>query len=143
VTYHHEQAGRVYIGLGLLLLVPLAIGIFAKTPFLVWLTVAVGFLYWAFARLRIDVEGAGASSQIRWAMTFGWPGGRIPIADVANAEIVPVTFWMGVGIHFTMRGWVWNVALGKGVRIVKRNGSDVILGTDEPEELLAAIRRVR
>ncbi|MGB8519016.1 MAG: hypothetical protein WCD38_02520 [Candidatus Tumulicola sp.] len=143
MTYHHEQVGRPYVAFGLLLVVPLAIGILARTPFLLWLTVVLAFAYWAFARLRIDVESTGESSQIRWTMTFGWPGGCIPIADLAGAEIVPVTFWMGIGIHLTLRGWIWNVALGKGVRIVKRNGSDVILGTDEPQELLAAIQRVR
>ena len=76
-------------------------------------------------------------------MTFGWPGGGIPIADIARAEIVPVTFWMGIGIHLTLRGWIWNVALGQGVRIVSADGPDIVLGTDDPQELLAAIQRAR
>lgn len=141
--YHHEQVGRIYVALGLLLIVPFAIGFAAKSSFLMWFSIFFAFVYWAFARLRIDVDGRGTAPQLRWAMTFGWPGGGIPIHDVASAEIVPVTFWMGVGIHLTLRGWVWNVALGKGVRIVKRDGSDIVLGTDDPQELIAAIQRAR
>ncbi len=141
--YHHEQVGRVYITLGLLLIVPFAIGIAAKFAPLLWFTVVFAAIYWAFARLRVDVLAGGAAAQLRWAMTFGWPGGRIPLSDIASAEIVAVTFWMGVGVHLTLRGWVWNVALGKGVRIVKRDGSDVILGTDDSQGLLAAIERAR
>ena len=132
--YHHEQVGRVYITLGLLLIVPFAIGIAAKFAPLLWFTVVFAAIYWAFARLRVDVLAGGAAAQLRWAMTFGWPGGRIPLSDIASAEIVAVTFWMGVGVHLTLRGWVWNVALGKGVRIVKRDGSDVILGTDDSRD---------
>jgi hypothetical protein len=143
VIYHHEQVGKVYVALGLLLIVPFAIGIAAKSTPLLWFTLVFAAIYWAFARLRVDVPARGAAPQLRWAMTFGWPGGSVPIADIASAEIVPVTFWMGVGIHLTLRGWVWNVALGNGVRIVKRDGSDVILGTDDSQGLLAAIERAR
>jgi hypothetical protein len=143
MMYHHEQVGRIYVALGLLLIVPFAIGFAAKSPFLIWFAVFLALVYWAFARMRVDVDGRSESTQLRWAMTLGWPGGRVSIRDVASAEIVPVTFWTGIGIHLTLRGWVWNVALGKGVRIVKRDGPDVILGTDEPQKLIAAIQRAR
>lgn len=141
MAYHHEQIGKVFVGLGLLLIVPFALGIAVRSPFVVWFVVAFALVYWAFARLNIDVDAG--THRLQWCMTFGWPRACIPLADVATADIVPVTFWMGIGIHFTLRGWVWNVALGTGVRIVKRDGSDVILGTDDPHALLAAIERAR
>lgn len=40
----------------------------------------------------------------------------------------------------TLRGWVWNVAFGRRVRVQKREGSDIVLDTDDPEGSLAAIR---
>jgi hypothetical protein len=50
---------------------------------------------------------------------------------------------MGIGIHLTFRGWVWNVATGRGVQIHRCEGMPIVLGTDDPEALLAAIGRVR
>jgi hypothetical protein len=142
--YHHEQVGRFYLATGGLLVIPLAIGFVARIPFLVWFALGFALMYWAFARLRVDVRnGDTGTPELRWAMTFGWPRGRIPIADVAHAQIVPVTFWMGIGIHLTMRGWVWNVSLGRGVQIDKTDGANIVLGTDDAEGLLSAIARAR
>ena len=142
MTYHHEQVGRFYLATGWLILIPLAIGFFIKSGTVVAFALFFVLLYWAFARLIVDVHtDSNGVRELRWAMTFGWPGGRIPIADIAHAQIVPVTFWMGVGIHLTLRGWVWNVSLGRGVQINKTDGANIVLGTDDAEGLLSAIAR--
>jgi hypothetical protein len=143
IPYHHEQVGRIYLVLGLTLAVPFAIGFVVKSTFLILFAIVFAVIYWAFARLNIDVDGEGGRPELRWSMTFGWPAGTIPLSDIVDAQTIPVTFWMGIGIHLTLRGWVWNVALGKGVQIRKRTGSDIILGTDDSEGLLAAIQRAR
>lgn len=142
--YRHQQVGRFLVATGSLLIIPFALGFVAKVPGMIAFALLFALVYWAFARLTVEVGAApGGANELRWAMTFGWPSGRIPIAAIADATIVPVSFWMGIGIHLTLRGWVWNVSLGKGVRVTKRDGSDVILGTDDPAGLLAAIARAR
>lgn len=149
MPYRHEQTGRIYAAL-----IPLAVvlavlagatlvtagkaGGFAPAAALIIAAVALV----AFARLTIDVS-SGPPAALRWAMTFGWPGGTIPIDAIADVQIVPVTFWMGIGIHLTLRGWVWNVSLGRGVAVRKTDGGEIVLGTDDPQGLLAAIQRAR
>ncbi|HEU5479365.1 MAG TPA: hypothetical protein VFU90_06005 [Candidatus Tumulicola sp.] len=147
MAYHHEQIGRFYVAMlavAALMVVAAAVvvgavGERAPAGFPGFVAALLGIIIVTFCRLNIDV----GATELRWSMTFGWPYGRIPIADIAGAEIVPVTFWMGIGIHLTLRGWLWNVALGKGVRIRKRDGIAIVLGTDDPEGLLTAIANVR
>lgn len=149
MSYRHEQTGRVYATL-----IPIAVVLAALAAVTIVtagrsgglvpaiaLIVAAAMLV-AFARLQIEVD-AGPHATLRWAMTFGWPCGTIPVQSIAGAQIVPVTFWMGIGIHLTLRGWVWNVSLGRGVAVRKNDGGEVVLGTDDPEGLLAAIERAR
>jgi hypothetical protein len=140
VIYRHGQFGRVYVVV--LALVAAAclsagfvmdLGLSAIGAFTLVAAICI-----AFARLAIDVDGTG----LRWHMTFGFPGGTIPLEEIVSAEIVPVSFWMGIGIHLSCRGWVWNVALGRGVQIHRCGAMPVVLGTDDPEALLAAIGRV-
>lgn len=149
MAYRHEQTGRIYAAL-----IPLAVvlAVLAAATIAVAgrngglapglaLIVAAALLV-AFARLQIEV-GSGPHAVLRWAMTFGWPRGTMPIDEIVSADIVPVTFWMGVGIHLTLRGWVWNVALGRGVALRSTGGAEIVLGTDDPQGLLDAIQRAR
>ena len=147
MAYHHEQIGRFYVGMLAVAAITViaaaavvgALGVRALAGFPGFVAALLGIIILVFCRLNVDLD----PTELRWSMTFGWPCGRIPIADIAGAEIIPVTFWMGIGIHLTLRGWVWNVALGKGVRIRKRDGIAIVLGTDDPEGLLTAIQSAR
>ncbi|HTX59028.1 MAG TPA: hypothetical protein VMH02_05065 [Verrucomicrobiae bacterium] len=149
MIYRHEQVGRLLIAyLAAIAAAALAVlGFYAaapSTPLLSKIVLAIVFVVpllaiAAFARLTVCVEGSG----VRWGLTFGFPGGFVPFDQVESVEIVPVSFWYGIGIHLTVRGWVWNVALGRGVQIHRRAGLPIVLGTDDPEGLLQAIERAR
>jgi hypothetical protein len=146
VIYRHEQTGRIYIALlGFAAVACFAFAISIRTTSYAG-AVASLFIFAfitltciAFARLSIDVEPSG----LRWGMTFGIPGGFIPMEEIVSVDIIPVSFWYGIGVHLTLRGWVWNVALGRGVQIHRCAGMPIVLGTDEPEALVAAIGRGR
>jgi hypothetical protein len=141
LIYRHEQIGRVYIGLlGVVAVLCIAVALGTSNTSL-WLAVGAFTIFVSlfFARLTLEVDRDG----VRWNMTFGFPAGFVPVDEIVSVEIVPVTFWSGIGIHVTLRGWVWNVALGRGVQIHRCSGMPVVLGTDDPEALIAAIARVR
>lgn len=149
MTYHHEQVGRFYIVAMLVSIVWVAgIAVAAAVGNAPIATLAfvgpvlLGALTVAFGRLNIDVD-LRPEATLHWSLTLGWPAGTIPIREIAEAQSIPVSFWMGIGIHLTLRGWVWNVALGQGVQIRKRDGSEIVLGTDDVAGLLAAIERAR
>jgi hypothetical protein len=152
MQYRHRQTATLFYYLPVVVVIVVAVPfIFASLPFIVALALyaaivgSAGAAVAMLAQLCIEVDsGRNGDAALRWAMSFGWPAGRVPIAEVAQAGIVPVTFWMGTGIHFIFRRrWVWNVAFGNGVQIEKRDGSRIILGTDDPDGLLAAIQTAR
>jgi hypothetical protein len=138
--YRHRQTGLFLI---VVLVVFAAIALVAGYALVMPGAYAIALLFFvtavAFAQLTIDVDAKG----VRWAMTFGFPGSYVPFDRIANVSIIPVSFWYGIGVHLTMRGWVWNVALGRGVQIERRGTLPIVLGTDDPEGLLAAIERAR
>lgn len=78
--------------------------------------------------------------RIAWAFGLGFPGGSIDADAIAEAEAVQAPWWDLFGIHWSPgAGWVWNLAGRDAVRIRKKNGSVITLGTDDPAGLLDAI----
>lgn len=141
MIYRHEQVGTFYFGLLAVVLVLCAFVVIDTHFSLLALTIGAILLLSgvSFARLITEVDARG----LRWWMTFGWPSGSVAFEEIISAEIVSVTFLGGIGIHLTFRGWLWNVGLGNGVQIHRCDKMPVVLGTDDPDGLLAAIERGR
>ena len=88
-----------------------------------------------FSTMTIQVT----SAEVRWWFGFGWPDGRIERADLVAEEITNPGMFNGIGIHLTFRGWLWNVSLGSAVALHRNGKLDTMLGTDDPNGLLAAL----
>lgn len=96
----------------------------------------VAWSAFVFSTMTIQVT----ANTVRWWFGSGWPGGRIERADLVAEEITNPGMFNGIGIHLTWRGWLWNVALGSAVALHRNGKLDTILGTDDPNGLLAALR---
>jgi len=66
---------------------------------------------------------------------------KVALAEIAACEPIRIRWWYGWGIHLTPHGWLYNVAGLDAVAITLRDGRKFALGTDDPDELVAAIRR--
>ncbi len=88
-----------------------------------------------FTQLTIEVT----ATELRWYFGFGLPSGRIARGDLIGATMANPGLLNGIGIHLTLRGWLWNVSLGTAVEMKRRSGADVLLGTDDPDGLIAAL----
>lgn len=129
-------AGLVAAGWGIWLSVRL--GHFVWRPFL---GPAVALLAIAMLRMTTTVE----AQHIR-VVVFPFPRKTFRFGDIDRAE--PVTYrpllhyggwgwrWGKGGMAYTMRG-------NRGVRIHLRNGKTVLVGSQRPEELVAAIEAAR
>jgi len=89
-----------------------------------------------FGSMTIEVT----ETEVRWRFALGQPSGRILRSDLREATLESPSLINGIGIHLTLRGWLWNVAVGPAVGLRKKSGGDVLLGTDDPDGLLAALR---
>lgn len=103
------------------------------TPILLPIVI-LSFFY--VASLKTDVDSTGI--RIRY---FPMWQTHIPWEQIESAELIKYGF-VGYGIRFSIRhGTVYNAKGNRGLQIVKKNGGKVLLGTQRPEELLAAVKQ--
>jgi hypothetical protein len=136
---HRQTAFWVFFALGLPALIYLAIGTFssaARVSLIVPLVLLLlPFLFWKLT-ITLDHETLRASFGI------GLVRKTVPVANIVACEPIRIRWWYGWGIHLTPYGWLYNVSGFDAVVITMRSGRRFCLGTDQPNELVAAIRRV-
>lgn len=143
--YRHRQVGTVTLGVFglavaaifvLFLLSAAKESAVAVPPAVLLIVLIVGMLL--FGRLTVDV------SEDRIVLWFG-PGlirKRFWVKDVCRATVVRNPWYYGWGIRLTPHGWLFSVSGVDAVELELRSGRKYRIGTDEPQELLSAIRRV-
>ena len=102
------------------------------------IVVVLVFALIALARLDVDVDDRG----IHIAFHFLWPTRHIPIENVkrAHATTYSPLAWGGWGVHYMLlRGWSFNTAGSEGVLVELNSGASVMVGSQRPKELEAAI----
>jgi hypothetical protein len=106
-------------------------------PGWVWLTplLIVGIVS-LFSSLHIAVD----RDCLHWSFGPGIWRKSILLSNISAVDITRTTFWNGWGIRWTRRGWLYNVAGFDAVMVTTRDGKSVLLGTDEPSRLAAALR---
>ncbi|MCM8594727.1 hypothetical protein [Accumulibacter sp.] len=139
LRYAHRQPGRFVwlpvllagIGLG----VALSVTHDAWPLMLIPLPVVV-LVAFAFDGLTIRVSG----DELSWSFgRFGFPRGRVGLAELASTSLTQTTFAEGWGIRRTRRGWLYNISGFDAVVVHRRDGKSFLLGSDEPRKLKAAI----
>jgi hypothetical protein len=98
------------------------------------LAIVVG---WSFSSLTVRV----GADELKPHFGFGWPRKAVPLADIASVELTRTRFWDGV--HRTRRGWLYNVGGYDAVVLSRRDGTAVLVGSDDAPRLKAAIERAR
>ena len=145
--YEHTQPGWLMrltfaaLALGLIMLAALPLPGLGRAPS--WallagaaLAIAVG---WCFSSLTIRVRAMNCSCT----SAAGGRASAVPLADLDAVEITRTTFIEGWGVHRTRRGWLYNVGGFDAVILRRRDGTAVLVGSDEAPRLKAAIERAR
>jgi hypothetical protein len=99
-------------------------------------------LLFAMARLVVDVD----REAITVAFHFLWPKRRIRISEVRKAEAMkysPFRDYGGYGVRLGFRGWAFNTSGDEGVLVETNDGSRLMIGSQRPKELEAAIERAK
>jgi hypothetical protein len=141
ISYSHTQRSPLLPFLATVVVALVAVvAVFSDEP-----VMAVGVVFIAgallflltlvFGRLSVDV----ALDHLRVAFGAGWPAKTVPFADVVSATAVRNRWWYGWGIRWIPRGRLWNVWGLDAVELELGNGRRFRIGTDEPDELLAAL----
>jgi hypothetical protein len=143
--YEHTQAGwplRIALVLGALLFVAMtALEELRQSPtslaLLIGGAVLAATLGWLFSSLTVRVQ----DGALRLHFGLGVPRKSWPLAEVESVDVTRTRFWDGWGVHRTRRGWLYNVSGFDAVLVRLAGGKAVLVGTDEPRKLKAAIER--
>lgn len=135
--YRHTQVGGWLLVLGGALAA--VTGLAARAWFFAVTPLVLMAVIWAFVgTLTVTVDQAGVSCQ------FGPVGvirKRLALAEIRRAAAIRTSPLWGWGLRLTPRGWLWNVSGLDAVEFEMTNGTRFAVGTDEPQALIAALRR--
>jgi hypothetical protein len=88
--------------------------------------------------LKISID----EKQLIWQFGFlGKPKWTIDFRDIESVEICESSWVEGWGIRFTKEGMLYNAAGKSAIRINKKDGKSIRLGTAEPEVLAALLQQ--
>jgi hypothetical protein len=90
---------------------------------------------WLLSSLTITVD----RERLAWRFGPGLIRKSVPVGEIAQAERARASWIWGWGIHWTPRGWLYNVSGFDAVQIRLADGKQFLLGTDDPDGLLAAL----
>ena len=96
--------------------------------------------------LAASLETTVEREAITLAFHFLWPKRRIPISEVRRAVATkyrPFLDYGGYGVRLGFRGWAWSVSGDEGVLVETTNGARVMIGSQRPKELEAAIAQAK
>lgn len=139
-TYQHTQREPwLLIGFGAVAAIELAVALVATEGAIKWLLVAAAFalvlIGWVFSQLTVVVEDGALS----WHFGEGFWKKSLSLSEIVSAHAVRTRWWYGWGIRLTPKGWLYNVSGLDAVEIKTRDGKTVLIGTDEPDKLAAAL----
>jgi hypothetical protein len=139
-TYQHTQFGSAIVWPLILTIVISCVLAFVAPVMRAALLIAVPlvlvlFFFW---KLTITID----DKSLRAAFGPGFIYKQIPLSQIESAIPVRIKWWEGWGIHLSRFGWLYNVSGLDAVAIRLRDGKQLALGTDQPDELTAAIRRL-
>lgn len=134
---HRQPAILLYAVFGVFALAAIVI---APASTIVWLVIAIlALVAFLFSSLTIGIS----ADSLDWSFGPGWIRKQVAIDDIVAAEATRARWWEGWGIRYTSRGWLYNVSGLDAVLVTLESGKTILLGTDEPERLAAAINAAR
>ena len=127
-TYQHTQPARTIVIALTVMGIMFAVGSIFCHPLISGAIVDFIVAYF-FRSMTIEIS----DTELTWYFGSGFPMKRVALSDVVSAEAVQTGFWNGWGIHYTPRGWLYNVSGFGAVCVTLKNGKRFCLGSDEPE----------
>lgn len=140
-SYQHTQTSYLFL--------PIFVALAAILFVIAWTTIEplwLSVLFFVLAALMFSIGFVFSSLTVRvdehslkWHFGFNFWTKSIARSDVAKAETQKTKWWHGWGIRLTPKGWLYNVAGFDAVAVTTLQGKTVLIGTDEPEALVAAL----
>ncbi|GAB2887614.1 hypothetical protein GCM10027046_14900 [Uliginosibacterium flavum] len=89
-----------------------------------------------FSSLSIEVS----ADTLRWRFGPGIVRKQVDLKDIASVEMTRTTWLEGWGIHYTKRGWLYNVSGRNAVLVTQKDGTRFMLGSNDVIGLWEALQ---
>ena len=138
-TYRNTQSGTVLRIIMVSMLVMFLVIGFSSSPWMIPTTILLIILIATFHSLTTEVH---EDSIVIW-FGIGLIRRTIPISRIEGCSVARTPWYVGWGIRLLPGGgWLWNVSGFESVELSYVAGGRFRIGTDQPEELSAAITSV-
>ena len=97
-------------------------------------TLTLGAALGAFGRMEVRVE----DRTLTVCQAFGLLRRRVPLETIRDVRPLRIP-WYLMGIKWHRGSWWWSVAPGEGLELVLEGGKALVVGTDDPRNLAAAL----
>ena len=94
----------------------------------------LGAAFLAFGRMEVRVE----DRVLRVSQAFGLLRRRVPLETIRDVRPGRIP-WYLLGIKFHRGGWWWSVAPGEALEPTLEGGKLLVVGTEDPRNLAAAL----
>jgi hypothetical protein len=135
MTFKRKQIGRASLLISIISILSVSCGLSANLPGTLFIITGIAAFGWLFSSQTVEVDGA----TVRWNFGKGFWKRQLALADIAAVTEVQTPLWQGWGIRKVRGGWCYSVSGRKAVELTLKNGRRIILGTDRPRELAAAL----
>ena len=139
-AYRHTQRATVIIAAcvaGIVALVAWSVVLPAPIGVVLAVIIVLAASAVCFSSLTIEI----VDGVLSWHFAFGLFRRTLPVTAVQATESRRIPVLYGWGIHRTPEGWLYNVSGRDAVLVRVRDNTAVLLGTDEPDTLRAALQR--
>lgn len=142
--YRHTQYGAlmfiVFLITGVLIAV-VAVAIIAEGRTLAAVIMILGYLLGLgmFYSSTIEIS----EEKLKFWFGIGIVRKTFVLSEIQSSKEVDIPWYYFWGVKSIPGGWLWSIAPGTGVEIVLKNGSLVLLGTNQPEKLKQAVDAAR
>ena len=107
-------------------------------PYLILMLVFIVVLL-MFYKLTITID----KEKITAIFGIGWLKKSMDIKDIDTIEEYKISWYTGIGVRLTPKGWLWNVKMGKAILIQNKSKTQTFLvGTDEVDEIKRIINKL-
>lgn len=97
-------------------------------------TLILGAALGAFGRMEVRVE----DRTLTVCQAFGLLRRRVPLETIRDVRPLRIP-WYLMGIKWHRGSWWWSVAPGEGLELLLEGGKALVVGTDDPRNLAAAL----
>jgi len=136
--YRRRQLARVLLGflsLPILVCFFTAMGVPAQRNTLFFVCGVLAVVALLFSSMKIEVS----DRFLRWSFGPGILRKRVALSRIESVERTRTSWFEGWGIHYTRRGWLYNVSGFEALHVTMKDGKRFLLGTNDAEALIKAL----